>query len=91
MFSQTGQFDPAFAGRFEPGQHAHHRGFAAARRAKQGKELLFKNIQRQIVNRDKFTKLLGYILKADEGFFFGIIPRRKNGLAHGWQSFARPN
>ncbi len=78
----TCKFDPPFSDSFKPCQHPHHRRLAAARRSKQSKELLCKNIQRQIVNGGEFTKFFRDILKADQRLFVGIVPRGKNGLAH---------
>ena len=58
--SLPGSVDPLPSlGSSNPAKHPHHRGLAAARRPKQRKEFLLKDIKREIVDRHKFAKAFG--------------------------------
>ena len=77
------QFDGAAGWIFKARKHPHHGRLAAARRAQQGKELLLKNIEGQIVNGGEITEPFGHIAKADQRFLFRVVPGGEYSLCQG--------
>ncbi len=71
------QRDAARCRLLEARQHAHQRGLAAARSAKQRKELAIENIERQIIDGGEVAENLRHIFKRNEGLGRRVVPRRK--------------
>src|SRR5690606_4378254 len=69
--------DAAMGGLLETGKHAQQRGLAAARGAKEGEELAFVDVEREIVDGGEVAEALGHIRKADIGTRRRVGPGRE--------------
>ena len=60
---------PSFRGSLEPGQHPQQGGLAGAGPTQQGEDLALVDVERHVVDRQRFVELLAYPVYFDQHFF----------------------